>query len=82
MGTLFDDAYFDDFEDDLEEVYREDTPRSQRQVHRPRQAECRHCGVAGLTWRQDDDGWFLEDSHGYVHECDVVKVHKNTADDF
>lgn len=48
----------------------------------PQPRQCRQCGAGGLHWEQDEDGWYLAEVNGHVHQCDEKRLHKNIANGF
>lgn len=54
-------SYFDDNENRI--VYG-----GQGRLPRPNGVVCKHCGVAGLRWHQQQH-WALVDRKGAVHQC-------------
>lgn len=57
------DPYFPDDDDD-----DDDEP--------PRNAECKHCGQAGLHWEECCGRWVLYTAKGAKHVCDQKWVDK------
>ena len=55
-------SYFDENEDVI--VWGRHAVRHQCKI-------CDRCGLGGLRWRCDDDGWYLADDSGEQHDCDV-----------
>lgn len=78
------DHIFDDFPDDLDDVYAVLTSvdRAGGGRYAPHVKTCNRCGEGKLLWGHDGRSWYLTDAEGYAHECNEAGLHRAIADDF